>query len=651
MSVFSRSSRRRPPSWADHVPRRGVSAPPPVVWRSAVAVLTASALAAGTVYTASALTDPDSAPATVLGLAATGACDEQVAARQLDTAAQARAQARALLTDLTVSEDPDAAALASKIRDLGYVPVSQPDRWRQAAVDTSDQLHRLDSTDPHLQEIGVRLAAAGLGPTPADLLPPASSVGGERVVRSAPPLPAACTDPAAETDAQAPAPVLGAVLAVPQAPVQSTDVPAAPTPAPADLAPPAPPASTAPTPTPATGSGSDLGAVRKQPPAGGAAEVTSRAAPILDGKPSTAGVSGVPEARSQSVVGRDSAASSVDDVAAVRAAVSMVGELMQTITAAGDDDATQVGLSVLDALDRDHLASLGADPADLDALDRLRTTTSGVGSDGGDRAAPATADTVTDRRASPAPSPTSDTGRGLGAGESITRAQAGDSATTGSNTGGRSTQSEGGSVSSSIEKLTEQARAAAEVDPAARDLLDALDNADLGSAGDLGTAADRSTRADAGDGDDREAGGQDKSDDQNGRDTAAADDGANTDSTPAASATEADDATGDDAAPPEADDSTDGADGGGVRPSDAEPADGSTWDRLAQCGSSGDWSINSGNGYHGGLQFSPSTWKAYGGSGAAHEASRDEQIAVAERVQAAQGWKAWPACSKRLGLR
>ncbi|KAA1011253.1 transglycosylase family protein, partial [Pseudonocardia sp. EV170527-09] len=53
----------------------------------------------------------------------------------------------------------------------------------------------------------------------------------------------------------------------------------------------------------------------------------------------------------------------------------------------------------------------------------------------------------------------------------------------------------------------------------------------------------------------------------------------------------------------------------------------------------------------GGLQFSPSTWKAYGGSGAAHEASRDEQIAVAERVQAAQGWKAWPACSKRLGLR
>ncbi|MEJ3656870.1 transglycosylase family protein [Actinomycetes bacterium KLBMP 9759] len=79
----------------------------------------------------------------------------------------------------------------------------------------------------------------------------------------------------------------------------------------------------------------------------------------------------------------------------------------------------------------------------------------------------------------------------------------------------------------------------------------------------------------------------------------------------------------------------------------------STWDRLAMCESTGDWGINTGNGYSGGLQFSPRTWKAFGGAefaSAAHQASRAEQIVVAERVLAAQTWKAWPACSKKLGL-
>lgn len=83
-------------------------------------------------------------------------------------------------------------------------------------------------------------------------------------------------------------------------------------------------------------------------------------------------------------------------------------------------------------------------------------------------------------------------------------------------------------------------------------------------------------------------------------------------------------------------------------PANAAP-DG-VWDQLAQCESGGDWSINTGNGYHGGLQFSPSTWRAFGGSGSAANASRSEQIAVAERVLAAQGWGAWPSCSKKLGI-
>lgn len=76
-----------------------------------------------------------------------------------------------------------------------------------------------------------------------------------------------------------------------------------------------------------------------------------------------------------------------------------------------------------------------------------------------------------------------------------------------------------------------------------------------------------------------------------------------------------------------------------------------TWDALAQCESSGNWSINTGNGFSGGLQFTPSTWKAFGGTGKAHNASRAEQIRVAENVLDAQGWKAWPSCSKKIGLR
>ncbi|MCP9000430.1 transglycosylase family protein [Pseudarthrobacter sp. RMG13] len=78
--------------------------------------------------------------------------------------------------------------------------------------------------------------------------------------------------------------------------------------------------------------------------------------------------------------------------------------------------------------------------------------------------------------------------------------------------------------------------------------------------------------------------------------------------------------------------------------------DGATWDALAQCESGGNWATNTGNGYSGGLQFSASTWAAYGGTGSAADASREQQIAVAEQVQASQGWGAWPSCAAELGL-
>ena len=94
----------------------------------------------------------------------------------------------------------------------------------------------------------------------------------------------------------------------------------------------------------------------------------------------------------------------------------------------------------------------------------------------------------------------------------------------------------------------------------------------------------------------------------------------------------------------------------GTKPKSTAPdvAAGSVWDSIAQCEATGNWSINTGNGFSGGLQFTPSTWASFGGTEYAPEAwqaSREQQIAVAQKVQAAQGWGAWPACTAKLGLR
>lgn len=76
----------------------------------------------------------------------------------------------------------------------------------------------------------------------------------------------------------------------------------------------------------------------------------------------------------------------------------------------------------------------------------------------------------------------------------------------------------------------------------------------------------------------------------------------------------------------------------------------SVWDSLAQCESGGNWAINTGNGYYGGLQFTLATWRAVGGSGYPHQASREEQINRAKILQASSGWGQWPACAAKLGL-
>lgn len=83
----------------------------------------------------------------------------------------------------------------------------------------------------------------------------------------------------------------------------------------------------------------------------------------------------------------------------------------------------------------------------------------------------------------------------------------------------------------------------------------------------------------------------------------------------------------------------------------AAAATDSEWDRVANCESGGNWGINTGNGYQGGLQFAPSTWSAHGGgefAASAHQASKEAQIVVAERVLATQGRGAWPVCGTGL---
>src|SRR5581483_10222551 len=89
-----------------------------------------------------------------------------------------------------------------------------------------------------------------------------------------------------------------------------------------------------------------------------------------------------------------------------------------------------------------------------------------------------------------------------------------------------------------------------------------------------------------------------------------------------------------------------------IAPPLAHAATGAQWDRIAQCESGGNWHADTGNGFYGGLQFTESTWSGYGGgryAARADEASRREQITIANRVLHGQGWGAWPVCSHYAG--
>lgn len=100
--------------------------------------------------------------------------------------------------------------------------------------------------------------------------------------------------------------------------------------------------------------------------------------------------------------------------------------------------------------------------------------------------------------------------------------------------------------------------------------------------------------------------------------------------------------------------SSDSSDSSSNSSSAPSVANSSVWDRLAECESGGNWSTNTGNGYHGGLQFNPTTWNSMGGgqyAPTADQATREQQIAIASKLQAQAGWGQWPACTSAMGLR
>lgn len=89
-----------------------------------------------------------------------------------------------------------------------------------------------------------------------------------------------------------------------------------------------------------------------------------------------------------------------------------------------------------------------------------------------------------------------------------------------------------------------------------------------------------------------------------------------------------------------------------ARSGSGSPEDPASWDRLAQCESGGNWAINTGNGYYGGIQFSLSSWRAVGGTGYPHEHSRETQIEMGKRLYySGGGWNHWPGCTRRFGWR
>ncbi|OLL90018.1 hypothetical protein Ae406Ps2_6173c [Pseudonocardia sp. Ae406_Ps2] len=319
------------------------------------------------------------------------------------------------------------------------------------------------------------------------------------------------------------------------------------------------------------------------------------------------------------------------DVEDARAAVALLSDFLTALdaepvsTSGAADEVDRVRVAVDAVVNRPEvradLESLGADPAALDAA-----ATTVAGGDRGSVAAAGSGAATADTASSGRPGSNADTAGGeqrAGGASTADRASGGrDDGTF--DTAGRGAAHRGEGLAAGVEKLTEQAARAAVADPAAVALLETLTDPGL-NLDDLDTT--NTSGASAG----------------GAGETISRTNSATPSAIPALDPAPADAAN--DQEPAVAQPSSEPA-----PEKDTATVPDRVWDELVECESGGDWSARTGNGFSGGLQFTPSTWTAFGGQGEAHEASRAEQIAVAQRVQEGQGWKAWPSCAKKLGL-
>ncbi|MEK6443863.1 transglycosylase family protein [Pseudonocardia sp. T1-2H] len=513
---------------------------------------------------------------------------------------------RELLTTLTTAAgDPRASALGGQLRAMGVTPAVATG-WRQQAHDLADTL--LTNPDPKAAQLAVTLAGSGYSPTPADLrTPPAqdptpASTGGSS--------PAPALVPASHpSTSSAGGSAMAAVLQNALDAALDADTGSSPADTTSSGLQTCGQNSPSAGPDPAGGSAAEG-------PGAGKGETPQRAPAGPAGSPNSADGAGS--------AGRDISSSaprsSVHD-AWEQQAQDLVEQLDE---APADPDAA----ALAEKLKATGLLGAGPDGAD-------------AGNDVGTGRQDDNAAAGTHLGGQSSSDPTASAGNTAGAAGSSTGSDEPGTSSSGTSSSGASssgTAAGSGGWEAEASQLVADLAAAPD-DPTAQELAAKLAAAGITSpaadsaSGTTGAeTADRRTGepADSGANPDEPAGASSSG---SGSTQEQPEDGAPTAGTPSDGSSSADVATAEPA---------------------SEPGSSRTWEQLARCESGGDWTTATGNGYSGGLQFDAATWKAYGGdryASSAEQASKDQQIAVAEKVRRDRGgYSAWPACSKRLGL-
>lgn len=503
---------------------------------------------------------------------------------------------RELLTTLTTAAgDPRASALGGQLRAMGVTPAIATG-WRQQAHDLADTL--LTNPDPKAAQLAVTLAGSGYSPTPADLrTPPAqdptpASTGGSS--------PAPALVPASHrSTASAGGSAMAAVLQ------NALDA--------------ALDADTGSSPADAASSGLQICGQSSpgpgQDPAGGPAAEGPAAAKGETPQRATAGAAGSPDSSAGAGPGEQGTPSSTPRSSVPQAWEQQAQDLVEQL-----DEAP-------------------ADP-DAAALAKKLKATGVVG--GTNLGRQGTSDPEPGSSSRIEPDPTASAGNTAGAAGSSPGSDEPGTSSSGTSSSGTAAGSDGWEAEAS--QLVADLAAAPD-DPTAQELA-----AKLAAAGITSPDADSSSGTTGGETADRRTGEPEAS----GANPAEPADGTSSSgssgSSGSGSAQEQPENVSSAGAPS---DGSSSADAATAEPASA-PQSSRTWEQLAQCESGGDWTTASGNGYAGGLQLDAATWKAYGGdqyAPSAEQASKDQQIAVAEEVrQDRGGYSAWPACSKRLGL-